>query len=122
MTTIGFSILASIVLFFLQGSLLQVAVALSGEVAPHYGKAMKMWLVAGLLAGLASFGWAITFGWLFGKAVTAVAAFLLQVGVATLVYRRSLNVSMLQALIVSMIQAVLSTVLSSVVFFLIGHL
>jgi len=122
MTTIGFNIIAAIVLFFLQGSLLQVAVALSGEVAPTYGKSMRMWIVAGLLAGLASFGWGITFGWLFGHAVTAVMALLLQVGVATLVYRRSLNVSLVQSFIVSLIQSVLSTVISSVVFYLIGHL
>ena len=122
MTSIGLYTLTTIGLILGQGFLLQVAVALTGDPAPKYGRAMRLATVATLLAAIGTLSWGFTFGWFFGKAFTATVSGLIWIGIATLVYRRSLNVSLLHAFLVSLVQSVLSTVLSSVAFYLIGHL
>ena len=122
MIGIGLYPLALVALLFGQGFLLQLAVALTGEAAPKYGRALKLAMVAGVLALIATSAFGFTFGWLVGRYATAVVSGLLWVGVSTLVYRRSLGVSALHAFLVSLIQSTLSTVASSVAFYLIGHL
>jgi hypothetical protein len=122
MFSFGLYPLALLALLFGQGFLLQLAVAITGEAAPKYGRALKLAFIAGFLAIIATGTFGFTFGWLFSRYVTAVLSGLLWVGVATLVYRRSLGVSGLQAFIVALIQSTLSTVASSVAFYLIGHL
>jgi hypothetical protein len=120
-TTIGLSALTVIGLILAQGVLLQLAVAITGEAAPKYGRALRTALVGVVLAFLATTLWGFTIGLVFGKVGTATLSGLLWVGVSTLVYRRSLGLHLIHALVVALIQSALSAVLGSVATFLIGH-
>jgi hypothetical protein len=120
MTTIGLSVVATIGLFLAQGFLLQLAVAITGEAAPKYGRAMRIALVASFLALLATTAFGFTIGWVFGEALTALISGLLWVCTATLVYRRSLGVSAFHALFVALLQSALWSALYSLTWYVLG--
>jgi hypothetical protein len=122
MSWIGAYILTTLVLFFAQGFLLQVSVALTGEPAPRFGRALKTSLLAGFLSFIATAAFGLTIGLVIGKSLYAVTAGLLAVGITTLVYRRQLGSSVLQAFMVALIQYVLSAVLSLFTWNVVGWL
>jgi hypothetical protein len=112
MSWIGAYILTTLVLFFAQGFLLQVSVALTGEPAPRFGRALKSSLLAGFLSFIATAAWSLTIGLVVGRPISAVVAGMMAVGITTLVYRRQLGGSVVQSFMVALIQYVLGAVLS----------
>jgi hypothetical protein len=122
MSWIGAYILTTLVLFVAQGFLLQVSVALTGEPAPRFGRAMKTSLLASFLSFIATAAWGLTIGLVLGRPLSAVIAGLLAVGITTLVYRRQLGSSVVQAFMVALIQYVLSAVLSLFTWNVVGWL
>ena len=122
MTTIGLSALKVIALFLVQGFLLQVAVALTGEPAPKLGRALRTAWIGIVLAFLATTAWGFTVGLFIGPAFTATVSGVLWVAAATLVYRRSLGIHLVHALFVALIQSGLSALISSAAYFLIRAL
>lgn len=109
---IGAPLIATVVLFFAQGFLLQVSVALTGEPAPSFGRALKTALLAWLLAWIAASSFYFTVGLFVSAAVGKLIYGLLLLGVTTLVYRRQLGSSVLQSFIVAVIQHVLGGLLT----------
>lgn len=110
-----------VALVLAQGALLQVATALTGEVAPRYGRALWTALIAVVFAGLATTAYGCTFG-LFLKAISSTAAAagaaLLAVWVTGLVYRKRLSVSTGQALLIALLHQVMAAVLSGAAWWL----
>ena len=104
-----------VALFFAQGFLLQLSVALTGEVAPRYGRALGTVVQAVLTAGLASVAWGCTVGAVVhlinGHVATALSA-IVWLGVTTLVYRRRLDVSTGHALLIALVHQLLGALLS----------
>ena len=109
---IGAPLVAALVLFLAQGFLLQISVALTGEPAPKYGHALKTALLAWLLSGLAATTWKFSIGLVVGSTVSALVYGLLLLGVTTLVYRRQLGGSTVQAFVVAVIHHLLGALLS----------
>ncbi|MEQ1572150.1 MAG: hypothetical protein ABMA64_41365 [Myxococcota bacterium] len=116
MTTIGLSALTVIGLLLAQGFLLQLAVAITGEPAPRLGRATRIALVGLVLGFVGTTAWGFTVGLFLGKALTATVSGLLWIGASTVVYRRSLNLSLLHALFVALIQSSASAVVSSIAY------
>jgi hypothetical protein len=98
-----------------QGALLQVATALTGEVAPRYGRALSTALLAAFFSTLASAAYGCTVG-IFVSAISstvaAALAALVTLWVTSMVYRRRLSVSTGQALLIALIHEVMAVVLS----------
>lgn len=109
---IGAPLIVAMVALFAQGFLLQVSVALTGEPAPSFGRALKTTLLAGLLAWLAATSWYFTVGLVVSATVSKLVYGALLLGVTTLVYRRQLGGSILQSTIVAIIHWTLTSVLS----------
>ncbi|MEQ1504655.1 MAG: hypothetical protein ABMB14_20615 [Myxococcota bacterium] len=94
---LGVPVLA-VVLFFAQGFLLQVSVALSGEAAPKYGSALWTAILAGILASITTSALGFTVGWFVPTAVWGLIAFAIELGVTAIVIRGQIRSSFVQAL------------------------
>jgi hypothetical protein len=111
-----------VALVLAQGALLQVATALTGEVAPRYGRALSTALLAALFSTVASAAYGCTVG-IFVSAISttvaaAIAAFV-TLWVSGLVYRRRLSVSTGQALLIALLHEVMAMVLSGAAWWLV---
>jgi hypothetical protein len=118
---IGVPVFAVILLFLAQGSLLQLSVALVGEPAPKYGRALWTWMVAGLLAAVASATYGLTFGWFVPSAIDVTISGVLLVGITALVYKRQLGTSFLTSVIVSLLHNAFAAGLSALTWTLVNY-
>lgn len=101
-------------LFLLQGVLFQVSVALTGEAAPRYGRALVTSLLGGLVATFAGIAFGLTAGLVlmfFSKTLAAALGGAFTIGAVAFVYRGRLHTSFLHALVVAAIHQALSAVL-----------
>lgn len=117
---IGVPVLAVILLFLAQGFLLQVSVALVGEPAPKYGRALWTWLVAGALAAFASAVYGLTIGWFVPTAIDMTISGALLVVITAMVYRRRLGTSFLTSVIVSLLHNAFAAGLSGLTWYLVN--
>ena len=117
---IGVPVFAAILLFLAQGFLLQVSVALVGEPAPKYGRALSTWLVAGFLAAFATTVYGFTIGWFVPSAIDMTISGLLLVAITALVYRRQLGTSFLTSVIVSLLHNAFAAGLSALTWYLVN--
>lgn len=117
---IGAPVVAGILLFLIQGFLVQVSVALSGEPAPKYGRAMATWIVASLLGLVTSLVWGVSIGWFVPTAVSGVVSGLLMLTVATIVFKRQLGTSFVQAGAIALIYQLLAFGVSALTWYLVG--
>ncbi|MEZ4235318.1 MAG: hypothetical protein R3F59_03995 [Myxococcota bacterium] len=120
MMWIGGPVIAMVVLFLAQGLLLQVAVALTGERAPRYGRAMVSWMLAWLLGGVAGMGFEYSIGWVIPAIVGQAVAVLLGLGVAAIVFKRQFRTSLVQGLAVAVVYTVLSWLVGAGTWYLLG--
>jgi len=112
---------AFLFLLAIQGFLLQTAVALTGEAAPRYGRAMATALGAAFVSMLATIGFRFTAGiavWMF-MGSTAVWGLSLFVGwlATAVVYRRQLGLAGGHSLLVALIHHTLAATVSSALWF-----
>lgn len=87
---------AAFFLIAIQGFLLQTAVALTGDPAPRYGRALLTSIVAAILAFMGSAAWGCTFGILVGlisKPVAYGLSALIGLAITAAVYRSRLRLS-----------------------------
>ena len=117
---IGASAVAMVVLFLAQGFLLQVAVALTGEPAPRYGRAMWTWMLASLLGAVTSFSCSYSIAWMLPQVLSTALTALLMIGIAALVFKRQFGTSFVQGLAVALIHWVLAMSLWGVTWYFIG--
>lgn len=113
--SLALPVILVVALFFAQGFLLQLSVALTGDVAPRYGRALATFVLAALAAGLASVAWGCTVGAFVGAVSATVAkavAGIVWLTVVALVYRRRLDVSFGQALVVALLHQVFAAIVS----------
>ena len=116
---IGVPVFAFILLFLAQGFLLQLSVALVGEPAPKYGRALWSWMLAGLFAMIATTAYGLTLGWFVPSAIDVTISGVLLVGITALVYKRQLGTSYLTAVIVALLHNALAAGASYLTWYLV---
>ena len=118
-------VIVVVALVLAQGALLQVATALTGEVAPRYGRALGTAVLAVIFSTLASAAYGCTLG-LFLKAISSTAAAagaaLIMLWVTGLVYRKRLSVSTGQALLIALLHEVMAALLSAAAWWVVQYL
>ena len=115
-------ILAAFFLLGIQGFLLQTAVALTGDPAPRYGRALSAALVAAILAFMGVAAWGCTFGIVVGLISQPVAYALSAVvgmAITASVYRSRLDLTGGHALVVAGLHHLMAWAVSGLVWALI---
>ena len=117
-------VLTAFFLIAIQGFLLQTAVALTGDPAPRYGRALTTSLLAGVLAFMGSAAWGCTFG-LLVSLISTPAAYLLSalVGLAITagVYRSRLRLTGGHAFVVAGLHHLMAWAVSGVLWGIIRY-
>jgi hypothetical protein len=116
---IGVPVFAFILLFLAQGFLLQLSVALIGEPAPKYGRALWTWVLAGVFAAIATTAYTLTIGWFVPTAIDVTISGVLLVGITAMVYRRQLGTSFLTSVIVALLHNAFAAGLSALTWYLV---
>lgn len=97
-------LLLSCFLIAIQGFLLQTAVALTGDPAPSYGRALITSMIAGTLMTFGVLSWGCTFGLLLGfisKPLATLLSILVGLVITSAVYRTRLRISGGHALVIA---------------------
>ena len=117
-------VLVVVALVLAQGALLQVATALTGEVAPRYGRALSTALMAAVFATLASAAYGCTLGIFLNaisSTVAAAVAAIVALWVTGLVYRKRLSVSTGQAILIALLHQVMAAAVSGAAWWVIRY-
>jgi len=126
MITLALSAVTMVSLFLAQGFLLQLAVALTGDPAPRYGRALFTTLLASLVGGVASVAFGLTAGLaialLFGRVAAAALSGAVLLFMTALVMKARLRSSLVQALAVTIVYELLAALTAAGAWFLVSLL
>ncbi|MCB9673382.1 MAG: hypothetical protein H6734_28220 [Alphaproteobacteria bacterium] len=111
MSLIVVPVVAALIAVLLQGVLLQISVALTGEQAPRFGRALVTALIGGLVSWVAGGVFSVTAGLFLGFVAPGLAWVLgasITIGAAAVVYRSRLGIGLLHAAVVAALQQLLT--------------
>jgi hypothetical protein len=126
MITLALSAATMVLLFLVQGFLLQLAVALTGDPAPRYGRALFTTVLASIVGGTASVVFGLTAGLaialLFGRLPAAALSGAVLLVMTALVVKARLRSSFVQALAVTLMYELLAALTAAGAWFLVRML
>lgn len=117
-------LLVTCFLIAIQGFLLQTAVALTGDPAPRYGRALITSLIAGVLTFIGVSSWGCTFGLLLGlisKPLAAMLSIFVGLVITSAVYRTRLRISGGHALVIAGLHHLMGWGVGALVWAIIRH-
>lgn len=107
------TLLALVAVAVLQGWLMQTAVALTGDPAPRYGKALGAGIFTLVVYNLTWFSWSWTVGWLMklfvGNVIVTGLGMAIAILFAAFVVKRRLRLSYSHALAITALHILLSS-------------
>jgi hypothetical protein len=126
MFTLALSAVTMLLLFLAQGFLLQLAVALTGDPAPRYGRALFTTILASIFGGITSLAFGLTAGlaiaFLFGRVAAAATSGAVLLATTALVLKSRLRSSFLQAFAVTLVYELLTALAAAAAWFAVSLL